>query len=186
LQQSTYRDNQIGPFENFHQFGENALVIVGAWFEVFLQYALRLVDGLKNQLLISHASFPIDVASTCTQKRDQVIFGNYPLNFCFEREPWSLVWQQCSFYVLLLSRFLGDVNCRVRDDPRDSGRRAWLSAGRDPAGGGSLVAVLKRMEGCGWRWTDARGSSRPTPISAIDRAAKSRAHSSAGERSLHT
>jgi hypothetical protein len=74
LQQSTYRDNQIGPFENFHQFGENALVIVGAWFEVFLQYALRLVDGLKNQLLISHASFPVDVASNPTQKRDQVFF----------------------------------------------------------------------------------------------------------------
>ena len=81
---------------------------------------------------------------------------------------------------------LGDINCRVLDDPRIAGRRAWSRAARDPVGGGSLVALLKRMEGCGRRWTDARGSSRPTPISALDHAAKSRAHSSVGERSLHT
>jgi hypothetical protein len=55
LLQSTYGDNQIGPFENFHQFGENALVALGSWFEVFLQYALRFVEGLKNQLLVGHA-----------------------------------------------------------------------------------------------------------------------------------
>jgi hypothetical protein len=59
LLQSTYGDNQIGPFENFHQSGENALVVLGSWFEVFLQYALRFVDGLKNQLLIGHAFLPI-------------------------------------------------------------------------------------------------------------------------------
>jgi hypothetical protein len=58
LLQSTYGDNQIGPFENFQQFGENALVVLGSWFEVFLQYALRFVDRLKNQLLIGHAFLP--------------------------------------------------------------------------------------------------------------------------------
>jgi hypothetical protein len=37
LLQSTHGDNQIGPFENFHQFVENALVVVGSWLEIFLQ-----------------------------------------------------------------------------------------------------------------------------------------------------
>ena len=36
LLQSTLGDNQIGPFENFHQFVENALGIVGSWLEVLL------------------------------------------------------------------------------------------------------------------------------------------------------
>jgi hypothetical protein len=35
LLQSTHGDNQIGPFENFDQFVENPLVVVGAWLEVF-------------------------------------------------------------------------------------------------------------------------------------------------------
>ena len=37
LLQSTHGDNQIGPFENFDQFVENALVVVGSRLEVFLQ-----------------------------------------------------------------------------------------------------------------------------------------------------
>jgi hypothetical protein len=36
LLQSTHGDNQIRPFENLHQFVENALAVVGAWLEVFL------------------------------------------------------------------------------------------------------------------------------------------------------
>jgi hypothetical protein len=69
LLQSTYGDNQIGPFENFHQFGEDALVVLGSWFEVFLQYALRFVDGLKNQLLIGHAFLPIHFAGLDAKER---------------------------------------------------------------------------------------------------------------------
>jgi hypothetical protein len=59
LLQSTHGDDQIGPFKNLHQFVENALVVVGARLEVFLQQALCFVDGLKNQLLISHLFLPI-------------------------------------------------------------------------------------------------------------------------------
>ena len=71
LLQSTYGDNQIGPFENFHQFGENALVVLGSWFEVFLQYALRFVDGLKNQLLIGHAFLPIQFGRIDAKERSR-------------------------------------------------------------------------------------------------------------------
>jgi hypothetical protein len=87
LLQSTYGDNQIGPFENFHQFGENVLVVLGSWFEVFLQYALRFVDGLKNQLLIGHDLLARSISPDSTQKKDQVNFWNYPINFCFKKEP---------------------------------------------------------------------------------------------------
>jgi hypothetical protein len=75
LLQSAYGDNQIGPFENFHQFGENALVVLGSWFEVFLQYALRFVDGLKNQLLIGHAFLPIQFRHFRRKRKIKSIFG---------------------------------------------------------------------------------------------------------------
>jgi hypothetical protein len=82
LLQSSYGDNQIGPFENFHQFGENVLVVLGAWFEVFLQYALRLVDGPKNQLLISHPFLPIQMSLAIGRKRKiKSIFGIIPSTF---------------------------------------------------------------------------------------------------------
>jgi hypothetical protein len=55
LLQSAYSDDQIGPFENLHQFVEKApLVVLGAWLKIFSQYSLGLGDRLKRQLLISH------------------------------------------------------------------------------------------------------------------------------------
>jgi hypothetical protein len=81
LLQSTYGDNQIGPFENFHQFCENALVVLGSWFEVFLQYALRFVDGLKNQLLIGHAFLPIQFRHFRRKRKIKSIFGIIPSTF---------------------------------------------------------------------------------------------------------
>ena len=48
LLQSTHGDNEIGSFENFDQFVENALFVVKSRLEVLLQQALRFVDGLKN------------------------------------------------------------------------------------------------------------------------------------------
>jgi hypothetical protein len=60
LLQSTYSDNQIGPFENLHQLVENApLAVLGARLKIFFQYSLRFADRLKRQLLISHCFFPI-------------------------------------------------------------------------------------------------------------------------------
>jgi hypothetical protein len=85
LLQSTYGDNQIGPFENFHQFGENALVVLGAWFEVFLQYALRFVDGLKNQLLIGHAFLPIQFHRIRRKRKIKSFFGIIPSTFVSRR-----------------------------------------------------------------------------------------------------
>jgi hypothetical protein len=81
LLQSTYGDNQIGSFENFHQFGENALVVLGSWFEVFLQYALRFVDGLKNQLLIGHAFLPIQFRRVRGKRKIKSFFGIIPSTF---------------------------------------------------------------------------------------------------------
>jgi hypothetical protein len=78
LLQSTYGDNQIGPFENFHQSGENALVVLGSWFEVFLQYALRFVDGLKNQLLIGHAFLPIQFRRFDAKERSSHFLEFFP------------------------------------------------------------------------------------------------------------
>jgi hypothetical protein len=60
---SAYGDYQIGPFENFHQFVEETLIVVGSRLQIFLQYALRFADGLKSQLLISHRFLPIRLAS---------------------------------------------------------------------------------------------------------------------------
>ena len=54
LLQSIDGDQQIGSLENFHQFVENALVVLGSGLKVFLKYALRFTHGLKRQLLISH------------------------------------------------------------------------------------------------------------------------------------
>jgi hypothetical protein len=54
LLQSVYCNQQIGPFENFHQPVENALVVLGSGLKVFLKYALRFADGLNRQLLVSH------------------------------------------------------------------------------------------------------------------------------------
>jgi hypothetical protein len=54
LLQSIDSDQQIGSLENFHQFVENALVVLGSGLKVFLKYALRFTNGLKRQLLISH------------------------------------------------------------------------------------------------------------------------------------
>jgi hypothetical protein len=81
LLQSTYGDNQIGPSENFQQFGENALVVLGARFEVFLQYALRFVDGLKNQLLIGHAFLPNQFRCLRGKIKIKSIFGIIPSTF---------------------------------------------------------------------------------------------------------
>lgn len=58
--QSTYSDNQIGPFENLHQLVENApLAVLGTRLKIFFQYSLRFADRLQRQLLISHCFFPI-------------------------------------------------------------------------------------------------------------------------------
>ena len=55
LLQAADSDDQIGPFENFHQLIENtSLVSVGAGPKVFFQYALRFADRPNSQLLISH------------------------------------------------------------------------------------------------------------------------------------
>ena len=75
LLQSTHGDNQIGPFENFHQFVENALVVVGSWLEVFLQEALRFVDGSNYQLLISHPFLPIQSRPIAGKGRIKSNFG---------------------------------------------------------------------------------------------------------------
>jgi hypothetical protein len=87
LLQSAYGDNQIGPFENFHQFGENALVVLGSWFEVFLQYALRFVDGLKNQLLVGHAFLPIQFRRNLCKRKIKSIFGIIHSTFVSRKEP---------------------------------------------------------------------------------------------------
>src|ERR1700738_3858180 len=55
---SAYGDYQIRPLENFHQFVEETLIVVGSRLQIFLQYALRFADGLKSQLLISHRFLP--------------------------------------------------------------------------------------------------------------------------------
>jgi len=78
LLQSTYGDNQTGPFENLHQFGENALVVLGAWFEVLLQYALRIVDRLKNQLLVGHLFLPIRSRRTDAKERSSLFLELSP------------------------------------------------------------------------------------------------------------
>src|SRR6202008_4099720 len=54
LLQPAYSDHQIGAFEHLHQLVEDALVVVRARLEVFLEDRLRLADGLKGQLLIGH------------------------------------------------------------------------------------------------------------------------------------
>jgi hypothetical protein len=49
LLQSAYGDDQIGPFENLHQFVKNApLVVLGAWLKISFQYSLRFPDRLKR------------------------------------------------------------------------------------------------------------------------------------------
>jgi hypothetical protein len=54
LLQSIDRDQQFGSLENFHQFVENSLVVLGSGLKIFLKYTLRFTNGLKRQLLISH------------------------------------------------------------------------------------------------------------------------------------
>jgi hypothetical protein len=100
LLQSTHGDNQIGPFENFHQFVENALVVVGSWLEALLQYALRFADGLKNQLLISHPFLPIQCRSFAGKRKFKSNFGIIPSTFvsgaktsCFVSRMWRPVAQ---------------------------------------------------------------------------------------------
>jgi hypothetical protein len=52
-------DDQIGPFENLHHLVRNApLAVLRAGLKVILQYALRVADGLKNQLLIGQGFSP--------------------------------------------------------------------------------------------------------------------------------
>jgi hypothetical protein len=48
LLQSTYGDDQLGSFENFHQLVEYALIVLRARLKIFLQYALRFANGLKS------------------------------------------------------------------------------------------------------------------------------------------
>jgi hypothetical protein len=81
LLQSNHGDNQIGPFENFDQFLENALIVVGAWLEVFLQEALRFVDRLKNQLVISHPFLPIRCSPLAGKRKIKSNFGINPSTF---------------------------------------------------------------------------------------------------------
>jgi hypothetical protein len=57
--QPAYSDDQIGPFENFHQLVEDALIVVRSRLKVFFQNTLGFADGLKSQLLISHHFLPI-------------------------------------------------------------------------------------------------------------------------------
>jgi hypothetical protein len=86
---SAYGDYQIGPFENFHQFVEETLIVVGSRLQIFLQYALRFADGLKSQLLISHRFLPIRLArfaAISKRGKDQVTIWEYPLNFYFNVE----------------------------------------------------------------------------------------------------
>ena len=80
--ETAYSDYQIGPLENFHQLVEDTLVIVRSGLEVLLQYALRLDNGLKGQLLIGHRVLPIRCRPT-RKGRDQAAFWDYPLTFCF-------------------------------------------------------------------------------------------------------
>jgi hypothetical protein len=56
LLQSIDCDQQIGPLKNFHQLFENAFVVLGSGLKIFLKYSLRVTNGLKRQLLISHGS----------------------------------------------------------------------------------------------------------------------------------
>ena len=81
LLQSTHGDDQIGPFKNLHQFVENALVVVGPRLEVFLQQALCFVDGLKNQLLISHLFLPIQDRPLAGKGEIKSNFGTIPSIF---------------------------------------------------------------------------------------------------------
>ena len=81
LLQSTHRDHQIGPFENFHQLVEDTLVIVGSRLKVFLQNTLGFADGLKSQLLISHRFLPIRWRRPAGKWKIKPILGIIPSTF---------------------------------------------------------------------------------------------------------
>jgi len=53
---------------------------------MFLQYELRIANGLKSQLLVSHRFLPFEAETSqkFRQLIDQVIFLIYSLNFCFK------------------------------------------------------------------------------------------------------
>jgi len=71
LLQSAYSDYQFGPFKNFHQFVEDALVVLRSGLKVLLQYALCFADRLKRQLLISHSLSPITQYKTELQTKKE-------------------------------------------------------------------------------------------------------------------
>jgi len=87
LLQSAYCNQQFGASQNFHQLVENArVIVVGTGLKIFLQYELRIANGLKSQLLVSHRFLPFEgeTSQKSRQLIDQVIFLIYPLNFCFK------------------------------------------------------------------------------------------------------
>ena len=91
--QSAYSDYQFGPFKNFHQFVEDALVVLRSGLKVLLQYALCFADRLKRQLLISHSLSPITQnktelqtkkrATTLTREGKSSFFLIYPHQILF-------------------------------------------------------------------------------------------------------
>ena len=87
LVQSAYCNQQFGASQNFHQLVENArVIVVGTGLKIFVQYELRIANGLKSQLLVIHRFLPFEGETPLKSRQliDQVIFLIYPLNFCFK------------------------------------------------------------------------------------------------------
>jgi len=82
---------------------------LGAWFEIFLQYALRFVDGIEGPTIDQSCPLTHSMPLHEMQMKDQVSFWSYPINFCFEGEPWSWVGYQCCLSVLIPSQFWGTL-----------------------------------------------------------------------------
>ena len=107
--QSTYCNDQIGPFENLHQLVENApLVILRARLEVFFQYSLRFANCLKRQLLINHCFFPIKKwlrnkadreIKSALRLSHQILFRDWSLYFAIASPFRPKMWARCPILV---------------------------------------------------------------------------------------
>jgi hypothetical protein len=87
LLKSANSDDQIGPFENFHQLIQDTLVVLRPGLKVFFQDALRFANRLKSQLLISHCFSPhAKCAASARRQGKSSRFWGYPINFCFGLE----------------------------------------------------------------------------------------------------
>jgi hypothetical protein len=83
LPQAAHGDHQIRPLEDFHQLVENALMVVRPRLEVFLQYALRLDDGLEGQLLLGHSPLTHPLSPGEQRQRSSRFLGLSP-HFLFQ------------------------------------------------------------------------------------------------------